>query len=75
MTTSFMEHMVAHPFGQMIEKNLLPCILWGSDHPHFDSTYPGAYTAAQETFDAASADPAQQIVCENPPRFIALAPR
>ncbi len=57
----------------MIEKDLLPCILWGSDYPHFDSTYPGAYTAAQETFDAASAAASQQIVCENPRRFMALA--
>ncbi len=57
----------------MIEKDLLPCILWGSDYPHFDSTYPGAYTAAQETFDAASAAASQKIVCENPRRFMALA--
>jgi predicted TIM-barrel fold metal-dependent hydrolase len=51
----------------------LPCILWGSDYPHFDSTYPGAYAAAQKTFDAASPDAAQKIVCENPRRFMALA--
>lgn len=57
----------------MLEKDLLPCILWGSDYPHFDSTYPGAYTAAKETFDAASADAAQKIVYENPRRYMALA--
>ena len=57
----------------IIEKDLLRCILWGSDYPHFDSTYPGAYTAAKATFDAASAGAAQQIVCENPRRFMALA--
>ena len=57
----------------MIEKQLLPCILWGSDYPHFDSTYPGAYTAAQQTFDAASGDAGQQIVCDNPRRYMALA--
>jgi predicted TIM-barrel fold metal-dependent hydrolase len=56
----------------MLEKDLLPCILWGSDYPHFDSTYPGAYAAAQETFDAASPDAAQKIVCDNPRRFMAL---
>ena len=39
----------------IIEKDLLPCILWGSDYPHFDSTYPGAYTQAQQTFEAAGA--------------------
>ncbi len=57
----------------MIEKDLLRCILWGSDYPHFDSTYPGAYTAARETFDAVSEDAAQRIVCENPRRYMALA--
>jgi predicted TIM-barrel fold metal-dependent hydrolase len=57
----------------MIEKGLLSCILWGSDYPHFDSTYPGAYAAAQETFDAAGADAAREIVCANPRRFMALA--
>ena len=57
----------------MIERDLLPCILWGSDYPHFDSTYPGAYQAAQKTFDAASPEAAQKIVCENPRRYLALA--
>jgi predicted TIM-barrel fold metal-dependent hydrolase len=57
----------------MLEKDLLPCILWGSDYPHFDSTYPGAYAAAQKTFDAAAADAAQKIVCENPRRYMGIA--
>jgi predicted TIM-barrel fold metal-dependent hydrolase len=56
----------------MLEKDLLPCILWGSDYPHFDSTYPGAYTAAQQTFDAAGPSTAQQIVCDNPRRYLGL---
>ncbi len=58
----------------MIEKDLLHCVLWGSDYPHFDSTYPGAYAAAQDTFSAAGADAARQIVCANPRRFMALVP-
>jgi predicted TIM-barrel fold metal-dependent hydrolase len=57
----------------MIEKDLLPCILWGSDYPHFDCTYPGAYRAAQTTFAAASPDAARYIVCENPRRYMAIA--
>jgi len=57
----------------MIEKDLLRCILWGSDYPHFDSTYPGAWAAARATFDAAAVDAARRIVCENPRRFMALA--
>ncbi len=57
----------------MIEKDLLPCILWGSDYPHFDSTYPGAYQVAQGTFDRASPEAAGKIVCENPRRYTAIA--
>ena len=46
----------------------VPGILWGSDYPHFDSTYPGAYTAAKKTFDATGAELSAQIVVENPKR-------
>ena len=56
----------------MMEKDLTHCILWGSDYPHFDSTYPGAYQEAQATFDAAGADVAEQIVLANPRRFMNL---
>jgi predicted TIM-barrel fold metal-dependent hydrolase len=56
----------------MLEKQLLRCILWGSDYPHFDSTYPGAYAAAQQTFDAASPDALPNIVCANPRRFMGI---
>lgn len=56
----------------MIEKGLERCILWGSDYPHFDSTYPGAYVEAQQTFDEAGASIAETIVHENPKRYIAL---
>jgi uncharacterized protein len=57
----------------MLEKDLLRCILWGSDYPHFDSTYPGAYQAARRTFDAASPEAAPSIVCANPRRYMGLA--
>jgi predicted TIM-barrel fold metal-dependent hydrolase len=56
----------------MLEKQLLRCILWGSDYPHFDSTYPGAYAAAQQTFDAARPDALAHIVCANPRRFMGI---
>jgi predicted TIM-barrel fold metal-dependent hydrolase len=56
----------------MIEKDLLDCILWGSDYPHFDCTYPGAYTTASETFAAADPTAASRIVCDNPRRYMAL---
>ncbi len=56
----------------MLEKGLERCILWGSDYPHFDSTYPGAYAEAQNTFDGAGAGIAETVVYDNPKRFIAL---
>ena len=56
----------------MHEKGLTHCILWGSDYPHFDSTYPGAYSAAQQTFDATGEGLACQIVSDNPRRYLGL---
>jgi predicted TIM-barrel fold metal-dependent hydrolase len=56
----------------MMEKDLGHCILWGSDYPHFDSTYPGAYREAKATFDAAGPGVAEQIVGANPRRFMGL---
>jgi len=56
----------------MLEKDLGRCVLWGSDYPHFDCTYPGSYAAAQATFDAAGPGVAEQIVHTNPKRFMGL---
>ena len=56
-----------------VDKGLAHCILWGSDYPHFDSTYPGAFAAAQKTFDATGEWLAARIVGENPPRYLGLA--
>lgn len=57
----------------MKEKGLLDSILWGSDYPHFDCTYPGAYQTAQATFDAVGEDIANKVVLENPSRYLGLA--
>ncbi len=56
----------------MMEKGLAECVLWGSDYPHFDSTYPGAYAEAQQTFDGAGPRVAELIVHQNPKRYIGL---
>jgi predicted TIM-barrel fold metal-dependent hydrolase len=56
----------------MTEKGLSNCILWGSDYPHFDSTYPGAFTAALQTFNATGEGLATQIVGDNPKRYLGL---
>jgi predicted TIM-barrel fold metal-dependent hydrolase len=56
----------------MQDKGLVQCVLWGSDYPHFDSTYPGAWTEARATFDAVGAGLASSIVDANPRRFMGL---
>ncbi len=56
----------------MTAKGLARCILWGSDYPHFDSTYPGAFDAALKTFDATGDGLAAQIVGDNPLRYLGL---
>ena len=56
----------------MREMGMLDNVLWGSDYPHYDSTYPGAYRDAQATFDKVGEDVASKVVLENPKRFIRL---
>jgi predicted TIM-barrel fold metal-dependent hydrolase len=67
-----MEADEAKGLSWMQEKNLGHCILWGSDYPHFDSTYPGAYTEALATFESAAPGTAGQVVLANPQRFMGL---
>ncbi len=56
----------------MKDKGLLDSVLWGSDYPHFDCTYPGAYDVVQATFDAVGDDIANKVVFENPKRYMRL---
>ena len=65
-----MEADEAKGLSWMIDKGLGHCILWGSDYPHFDSTYPGAYTEALATFDAQGEETASMIVHDNPGRYL-----
>ena len=48
------------------------CVLWGSDYPHFDCTYPGALAAADKGL--AQLDPAVRaaVLRDNPARFAHL---
>ncbi len=60
----------------LIDKGLGHCVLWGSDYPHFDSTFPGAYVEARTTFDQvgknATVDVTEQVGVSNPTRFMGL---
>ena len=57
---------------QLTEMGLSGCVLWGSDYPHFDCTYPGALTAADKGL--AQLDPAVRtaVLRDNPARFARL---
>ena len=57
----------------MAGKGLRGCVLWGSDYPHFDSTYPGAFVEAQETFAASGPGTSEAVVLANPARFMGLS--
>jgi predicted TIM-barrel fold metal-dependent hydrolase len=67
-----MEADEAEGLAWMRDKALAHCVLWGSDYPHFDSTYPGALTEAMSTFNAAGAEVTQRIVQTNPARYMGL---
>jgi predicted TIM-barrel fold metal-dependent hydrolase len=58
----------------LVELGLVGSVLWGSDYPHYDAKYPGAYAAAEATFIAVGPDVRDQIVDRNPRRFFDLAP-
>jgi predicted TIM-barrel fold metal-dependent hydrolase len=58
----------------LVELGLVGSVLWGSDYPHYDAKYPGAYAAAEATFIAVGPDVRDQIVDRNPRRFFGLAP-
>jgi predicted TIM-barrel fold metal-dependent hydrolase len=68
-----MEADEAKGLAWMQDKGLLHTVLWGSDYPHFDSTYPGAYTEARATFEAMGPDVAAQVVNANPSRYMGLS--
>jgi predicted TIM-barrel fold metal-dependent hydrolase len=56
----------------LADRGLLDCVLWGSDYPHFDSTYPGAYRDAAATFTEIGDGTGEAVVGRNPKRFMAL---
>ena len=56
----------------LLELGLVGSVLWGSDYPHYDAKYPGAYRAAEETFAAVGQGVREEIVGRNPRRFFGL---
>jgi predicted TIM-barrel fold metal-dependent hydrolase len=60
-------------FAQLAELGLGHTVVWGSDYPHYDCTYPGALAELDETFAAiAKAELRTQVLNENPRRLLGL---
>lgn len=63
-------------FAQVAEMGLAHTVVWGSDYPHYDCTYPGALAELDETFGGfASAELRAQrdeVVYTNARRFMGL---
>jgi uncharacterized protein len=60
-------------FAQLADLGLAHTVVWGSDYPHYDCTYPGALAELDETFDRLGRPELRREVLErNPRRFLGL---
>ena len=68
-----MEAAEGEAFAQLADMGLAHCVVWGSDYPHYDCTYPGALKELDATFDELGrrAD-RDRIVYDNARRFMGL---
>ncbi len=58
--------------GPVAERRLERCVLWGSDYPHYDCIYPGAYKGLLESCAGIDASVVTAVTHDNPRRFMAL---
>ncbi len=60
--------------GQLADLGLGHTVVWGSDYPHYDCTYPGALHELEETFaELARPGLREQVLETNPRRWLGLA--
>ncbi|MCC6438146.1 MAG: amidohydrolase family protein [Acidimicrobiales bacterium] len=60
--------------GQLVELGLGHTVVWGSDYPHYDCTFPGALHELDETLRGLASPGLRQAVLErNPRRWLGLA--
>ena len=60
-------------FAQMADMGLAHTVVWGSDYPHYDCTYPGALAELNETFEKIGRnDLRSEVVYTNARRFMGL---
>lgn len=60
-------------FAQIADMGLGHTVVWGSDYPHYDCTYPGALAELDESFERVGRnDLREQVVYTNARRFMGL---
>lgn len=60
-------------FAQLAEMGLAHTVVWGSDYPHYDCTFPGALAELDETFESVGkVDLRDEVVYTNARRFMGL---
>jgi uncharacterized protein len=62
----------AHLLPRLREMGLEGCVLWATDYPHFDCTYPGAVTELEEKLAPIDHDLADGIRWRNAEQFLGL---
>jgi predicted TIM-barrel fold metal-dependent hydrolase len=60
-------------FAQLDDMGLGHTVVWGSDYPHYDCTYPGALAELDDSFLAVNkADRRDEVVYTNARRFMGI---
>jgi uncharacterized protein len=60
-------------FAQVAEMGLAHCVVWGSDYPHYDCTFPGALAELEDTFDQLDhPELLDEVLYTNARRFMGL---
>jgi len=60
-------------FAQLADMGLAHCVVWGSDYPHYDCTYPGALAELDETLDGLHRPELRsQVLYDNARRFMGM---
>ncbi len=59
--------------GEVARRGLATTVLWGSDYPHYDCVYPGAFKALESSCAGVPEESIRAVVYENPKRFMRLA--
>ncbi|MEE8166820.1 MAG: hypothetical protein V3T64_14735, partial [Myxococcota bacterium] len=57
---------------EIAEHGLERCVLWGSDYPHYDCIYPGAYKEFVRTSAGVDDAVRELVTYHNPRRYMAL---